>query len=38
MRILMGIYVQGNTKAKEREGVGRGAGQGDGIGNFQDSI
>jgi hypothetical protein len=30
--------VQGNTRAKKREWVGRGAGQGESIGNFRDNI
>jgi hypothetical protein len=30
--------VQGNTRAKKWEWVGRGAAWGEGIGNFQDSI
>jgi hypothetical protein len=30
--------VQGNTRAKKWEWVGRGAGQGEGIRDFQDSI
>jgi hypothetical protein len=30
--------VQGNTRAKKWERVGRGAGWGEGIGDFQDSI
>jgi hypothetical protein len=30
--------IQGNTRAKKWEWVGRGAGQGEGIGDFQDSI
>jgi hypothetical protein len=38
--VLQTLYapVQGNTRAKKWEWVGRGAGQGEGIGNFRDSI
>jgi hypothetical protein len=38
--ILQTLYtpVQGNSRAKKWEWVGRGAWQGDGIGNFGDSI
>jgi hypothetical protein len=32
------VPVQGNTRAKKQEWVGRGAGLGEGIGHFQDSI
>jgi hypothetical protein len=42
MAILTGFHlyapVQGNTKAKKWEWVGRGAGWGEGIGEFRDSI
>jgi hypothetical protein len=38
--VLQTLYapVQGNTRAKKWEWVGRGAGWGEGIGNIQDSI
>jgi hypothetical protein len=38
--VLQTLYapVQGNTRAKKWEWVGRGAGWGEGTGNFQDSI
>jgi hypothetical protein len=38
--VLQTLYasVQGNTRVKKQEWVGRGAGQGKGIGDFWDSI
>jgi hypothetical protein len=38
--VLQTLYasVQGNTRARKWEWVGRGAGQGEGIGNFRNSI
>ena len=38
--IVQTLYasVQGNTRAKKWEWVGRGVGQGEGIGDFRDSI